>query len=67
MIVAAKWKFIGRAERFRDETIAEEAYELLANWDLESLIGFAGLRFDEDDKPAARGRGEALLPLRALH
>ena len=67
VIVVAKWKFIGREERFRDETIAEEAYELLTNWDFESLIGFVGLHFDEDDKPEAKGRGETLLPLRTLH
>ena len=61
-IVVAKWKFIGREERFRDETIAEEAYELLTNWDFESLIGFAGLRFDEDDKPEAKVEEKLFCP-----
>ena len=51
VIVPATWKFIKRAERFRDETTKGEACELLANWDFVSLIGYAGLHFNEDVEP----------------
>ena len=54
VIVPATWKFIKRAERFRNETTKEEACELLANWDLESLIGCAGLHFDEGVEPVPK-------------
>ena len=35
---------------------------MLANWDFESLIGFARLRFDEDDKPAAKVEEKLFCP-----
>ena len=62
VIVPATWRFIRRAERFRDETTKEEACELLATWDLVSLIGYAGLHFNEDVEPTPQVDEKVFCP-----
>ena len=62
VIVPATWKFIKRAERFRDETTKEEACELLANWDLVSLAGYAGLHLEQANEPIPKVDTKVFCP-----
>ncbi|CAK9078725.1 Caltractin (20 kDa calcium-binding protein) (Centrin) [Durusdinium trenchii] len=62
VIVPATWKFIKRAERFRDETTPEEACELLANWDLVSLAGYAGLHLEQENEPTPKVDTKVFCP-----
>ena len=49
VVVPACWKFIEKVEKVRDKASKEEVCELLANWDLLSLLGYGGFDLEKDE------------------
>ena len=47
-IVQAKWKFLKRIEKLRDQTDEEKICELVANWDFRKILNYTNLEIKEE-------------------